>query len=151
MAWKDLDYLVIDLPPGTGDVALSLSQTVPSPARCGDDPAAECRWQTRGGRSAMCLKLNIPPIGVVRNMSYSCVPIARTKATSSAAAAREQMATDRAFRSSEEPIYQPIREGGDRGVPIVISEPDSAARAFMAAAEQTGRGVDRQLQTSPFR
>jgi ATP-binding protein involved in chromosome partitioning len=143
VAWKDLDYLVIDLPPGTGDVALSLSQTVPvAGSIVVTTPQAVSLADTRRA-VAMYRKLNIPPIGVVENMSYFVCPNCSHESDIFGRGGGEQMAIDQGIPFvGRIPIYQPIREGGDRGVPIVISEPDSpAARAFMAAAEQTAAQV----------
>src|SRR5919107_1740766 len=74
VAWKNLDYLVIDLPPGTGDVALSLSQTVPvAGAIVVTTPQQVSLADTRRA-VAMYRKLNIPPLGIIENMSYFVCP-----------------------------------------------------------------------------
>src|SRR6185295_2716103 len=68
--WKDLDYLIVDMPPGTGDVALSLSQTVPvAGSIVVTTPQLVSLSDTRRA-VAMYKKLNIPPIGLIENMSY---------------------------------------------------------------------------------
>ena len=143
VAWKDLDYLVIDLPPGTGDVALSLSQTVPVAGSIVVTTPQQVSLSDTRRAVAMYRKLNIPPIGVVENMSYFMCPNCSHESDIFGRGGGEQMATDLGIPFvGRIPIYQPIREGGDRGVPIVISEPDSpAARAFMAAAERTAAQV----------
>jgi len=143
VAWKDLDYLVIDLPPGTGDVALSLSQTVPVAGSIVVTTPQQVSLSDTRRAVAMYRKLNIPPLGVVENMSYFLCPNCSHESDIFGRGGGEQMATDLSIPFvGRIPIYQPIREGGDRGVPIVISEPDSpAAKAFMAAAEQTAAQV----------
>ena len=74
VAWKDLDYLIVDMPPGTGDVALSLSQTVPvAGAILVTTPQQVSLADTRRA-IRMYQKLNIPPIGIVENMSYYACP-----------------------------------------------------------------------------
>ncbi len=137
--WVDLDYLVVDMPPGTGDVALSLSQSVPvAGAILVTTPQVVSLADTRRA-SAMYTKLNIPILGIVENMSYFVCPNCRHEADIFGRGGGEQMAADLniAFLGRV-PIYQPIREGGDTGVPLMISEPDSpAAQAFVETAART--------------
>jgi ATP-binding protein involved in chromosome partitioning len=143
VAWKDLDYLIVDMPPGTGDVALSLSQTVtvvgsivvttPQKVSLADSLRAVKMYQ----------KLNIPAIGIVENMSYYACPNCHHEADIFGHGGGERLATqlDVPFLGRL-PIYQPIREGSDTGVPIVVSEPGSVAgRAFMTVAERTAAQV----------
>jgi ATP-binding protein involved in chromosome partitioning len=139
VGWRDLDYLVVDMPPGTGDVALSLSQTVPvSGAIVVTTPqtvsVADSRRAVR-----MYQKLNIPPLGVVENMSFyectNCHHQADIFGHGGGQDVADQLNVPFLGRL---PLYQPIRVGSDRGIPLVIAEPDSiAARSFVALAEQT--------------
>jgi ATP-binding protein involved in chromosome partitioning len=141
--WVDLDYLVVDLPPGTGDIALSLSQTVPvAGAIVVTTPQQVSLADTRRA-VAMYKKLNISPLGVIENMSYFVCPNCAHEADIFGRGGGEKMAADlRVPFIGRIPIYQPIREGSDIGVPLMISEPESpAARAFMAAAERTAAQV----------
>jgi ATP-binding protein involved in chromosome partitioning len=141
--WTDLDYLIIDLPPGTGDVVLSLSQTVTvAGAIVVTTPQQVSLADTRRA-IAMYKKLNIPPIGVIENMSYFVCPNCRHEADIFGHGGGESMAVDLGVPFiGRIPIYQPIREGGDTGVPLMISEPDSpASQAFMAAAERMAAQV----------
>ncbi len=141
--WGALDYLVIDMPPGTGDVALSLSQTVPvAGAIVVTTPQRVSLADTRRA-VAMYRKLNIAPLGIVENMGYFVCPSCQHEADIFGRGGGEQLATDLSVPFlGRIPIYQPIREGGDSGVPLVVSEPDSpAARAFMAVAEQAAAKV----------
>src|SRR6266851_8037921 len=141
--WTDLDYLVIDLPPGTGDVALSLSQTVPvAGAIIVTTPQLVSLADSRRA-IAMYKKLNIPPIGVVENMSYFVCRHCNHEADIFGHGGGEAMAADLNVPFlGRIPIYQPIREGSDTGVPLMISEPDSpAGRALVAAAERTAAQV----------
>jgi ATP-binding protein involved in chromosome partitioning len=91
----------------------------------------------------MYRKLNIPPLGIIENMSYFVCPNCRHEADIFGRGGGEQMASDlRLAFLGRIPIYQPIREGSDSGVPLVVSEPDSpSARAFMAVAEQTAAQI----------
>jgi ATP-binding protein involved in chromosome partitioning len=137
--WLNLDYLVIDMPPGTGDVALSLSQLVPvAGAILVTTPQQVSLADTRRA-VAMYKKLNIPPLGVIENMSYFVCPECRHESDIFGHGGGEKMAADMGIPFlGRIPIYQPIREGSDAGVPIMISEPDApAAQAFMATAERT--------------
>jgi ATP-binding protein involved in chromosome partitioning len=141
--WVDLDYLVVDLPPGTGDIALSLSQTVPvAGAIVVTTPQQVSLADTRRA-VAMYKKLNISPLGVIENMSYFVCPNCAHEADIFGRGGGETMAADlRVPFIGRIPIYQPIREGSDIGVPLMISEPESpAARAFMTAAERTAAQV----------
>jgi ATP-binding protein involved in chromosome partitioning len=141
--WAALDYLIVDMPPGTGDIALSLSQTVPvAGAIVVTTPQLVSLADSRRA-VAMYKKLNIPPIGIVENMSYFVCPNCSHEADIFGHGGGEQMASELGVPFvGRIPIYQPIREGGDSGVPLMISEPDSpAARAFMSAAEQTAAQV----------
>jgi ATP-binding protein involved in chromosome partitioning len=143
VAWSNLDYLVIDLPPGTGDVALSLSQTVPvAGAIVVTTPQQVSLADTRRA-VAMYRKLNIPTLGVVENMSYFVCTNCQHESDIFGHGGGEEMATQLGIPFvGRIPIYQPIREGSDTGVPLLISEPDSpAGRAFMAAAERTAAQV----------
>jgi len=143
VAWKDLDYLIIDMPPGTGDVALSLSQTVPvvgsvvvtTPQRVS---LADSRRAVR-----MYQKLNIPTLGIVENMSYHRCTNCHHESDLFGHGGGEAMASEMDVPFlGRLPIYQPIREGGDTGVPLVVAEPASeAARAFLTVAERTAAQI----------
>ena len=143
VAWANLDYLVVDLPPGTGDVALSLSQTVPvAGAIVVTTPQQVSLADTRRA-VAMYRKLNIPTLGVVENMSYYvCTHCSHEADIFGRGGGEELAAAAGAPFVGRIPIYQPIREGSDAGVPLMISEPESpAGRAFMAVAERTAAQV----------
>jgi len=135
--WTDLDYLVVDMPPGTGDVALTLSQTVPVAGAIVVTTPQQVSLADSRRAVAMYKKLNIPPLGIIENMSYFACPSCAHESDIFGHGGGEQMAGELGVPFiGRIPIYQPIREGGDSGVPLTIGEPDSAAaRAFMAAAE----------------
>src|SRR2546421_1684705 len=141
--WTDLDYLVIDLPPGTGDIALSLSQTVPVAGAIVVTTPQQVSLADSRRAVAMDKKLNIPPLGIVENMSYFVCPDCAHEADIFGHGGGEKMAEELSIPFlGRLPIYQPIREGSDSGVPLMISEPDSpAAQAFMATAERTAAQV----------
>ncbi|HXE81028.1 MAG TPA: Mrp/NBP35 family ATP-binding protein [Vicinamibacterales bacterium] len=143
VGWNDLDYLIVDMPPGTGDVALSLAQTVPvSGAIVVTTPQVVSLADTRRA-VRMYQKLNIRTLGVIENMSYFACPGCGTESDIFGRGAAARLAEELGVPLlGSVPIYQPIREGGDRGEPIVIAEPESpAARALFSVAEQAAAQV----------
>src|SRR5690349_20609610 len=141
--WVDLDYLVIDMPPGTGDVALSLSQTVPVAGAIVVTTPQQVSLADSRRAVAMYKKLNIPTLGIVENMSYFVCPTCSHESDIFGKRGGEKMAQELGvpFLGSI-PIYQPIREGGDAGVPLLISEPDApAAKAIVEVAKQAAAQV----------
>ncbi len=143
VAWNDLDYLVVDMPPGTGDVALSLSQTVPVAGAVVVTTSQPVSLSDSRRAIRMYQKLNIPPLGVVENMSYYTCTNCQHEADLFGHGGGETLAAEMEIPFlGRLPIYPAIREGGDRGVPLVTSEPESVAgRAFMALAERVAAQV----------
>jgi len=136
--WKGTDYLVIDLPPGTGDAQLSLAQTAPlSGGVIVTTPQDVALIDVKRG-ILMFQKLNIPVIGIVENMSYLDVPGSDTPLDIFGRGGGRKMAEK--FNVpflGEIPIDPEIRIGGDTGNPIIESNPNSkAAKAFMDIAEK---------------
>jgi ATP-binding protein involved in chromosome partitioning len=126
------------MPPGTGDVALSLSQTVPvAGAVVVTTPQTVSLADTRRA-IRMYEKLNVPPLGLIENMSHFVCPTCHTESDIFGKGGGEHLAEEMNVPFlGRIPIYEPIRVGGDTGVPIVIGEPKStAAQAFRAAAER---------------
>lgn len=141
--WVDLDYLIIDMPPGTGDVALSLSQTVPVAGAIVVTTPQQVSLADSRRAAAMYKKLNIPTLGIVENMSYFICPSCSHESDIFGKRGGEKMAEELGvpFLGSI-PIYQPIREGGDSGVPLLISEPDApAAKAIADVAARAAAQV----------
>src|SRR5690242_7827779 len=143
VAWQDLDYLIIDMPPGTGDVALSLSQTVPVVGAIVVTTPQQVSLADSRRAVRMYQKLSIPTLGVVENMSYYACPNCHHEADIFGHGGGEGLATEMAVPFlGRLPIYQPIREGSDMGVPLVVAEPaSSAARAFLTVAERTAAQI----------
>ena len=141
--WNDLDYLIVDMPPGTGDVALSLSQTVPVAGSIVVTTPQQVSLADSRRAIRMYQKLNIPTLGVIENMSHFVCPNCSHEADIFGHGGGQKMAESMnvAFLGRV-PIYQPIREGSDTGVPLMLSEPDSpAAKAFMATAERVAAEI----------
>ncbi|HEX4567405.1 MAG TPA: Mrp/NBP35 family ATP-binding protein [Vicinamibacterales bacterium] len=150
--WDDVDYLIVDLPPGTGDIALSLSQTIPvAGAVVVTTPQTVSVADTRRA-IRMYEKLNVAPLGLVENMSHFVCQTCHTESDIFGKGGGESLATEMKIPFlGRIPIYEPIRVGGDTGVPIVIGEPKSpAAQAFRAAAEQLATQIAvLSLKTGP--
>lgn len=125
--WGDLDYLVIDLPPGTGDVQLSVAQNltltgglvVTLPQKVSIEDAA------RG--LEMFKKLNVPILGVIENMSYLELEGGTRMDIFGSGGGRALAERAGVPFLGEIPLTPAVREGGDNGKPIVIADPDSAA------------------------
>jgi ATP-binding protein involved in chromosome partitioning len=147
--WPELDYLVIDMPPGTGDVALSLSQTVPvSGAIVVTTPQTVSLADTRRA-IRMYEKLHIPTLGLVENMSHFVCTGCGRESDIFGKGGGERLAADMGTPFlGRIPLYEPIRAGGDRGVPIVVAEPESpAGEALQSVAERAAA----QLSIASFK
>jgi ATP-binding protein involved in chromosome partitioning len=136
--WDDIDYLIVDMPPGTGDIALSLSQSIPvSGSVVVTTPQIVSVADTRRA-VGMYRKLNVTPLGLIENMSHFVCPDCRHETDIFGKGGGEALAAELSIPFlGRVPIYEPIRIGGDLGVPITIGERGSpAADAFRAAARQ---------------
>ncbi|MBI4605175.1 MAG: Mrp/NBP35 family ATP-binding protein [Planctomycetes bacterium] len=143
--WGELDYLVVDLPPGTGDAQLSISQAVSiSGAVIVTTPQDISLLDARKGL-LMFRQMRVPVLGIVENMSYFRCPHCgeRTDIFSHGGGRRAAEELGVPFLG-EIPIDPKVVPGGDKGVPIVVEDPESpAAKAYIAFAGQ----VAAQLST----
>jgi len=138
VAWGELDYFLVDMPPGTGDAQLSLVQatnvhgalivTTPQDVATGD--------ALRGAK--MFQRVNVPVLGIVENMSWFECPHCGKPTAIFGSAGGKRLADELELPLlGEIPLYPPVLEGGDRGVPIVVAEPDSpAGRALRSLADR---------------
>ena len=136
--WENIDYMIVDMPPGTGDIALSLSQTVPvSGSVVVTTPQIVSVADTRRA-VRMYQKLNVPTLGLIENMSHFVCPSCRHESDIFGKGGGEALAEELSVPFlGRIPIYEPIRIGGDTGVPITVGEKGSlAAEAFRYAAER---------------
>ncbi len=146
VAWGDLDYLLIDLPPGTGDAQLSIAQLVPlTGAVIVTTPQEVALLDSKKGL-AMFKKVNVPLLGIIENMSFfecpHCHEATEIFSRGGGRTAAEKL--DIPFLG-EIPIDPAIREGGDSGIPIIIADPDSAqTRSFMDIA----KSLEEQVSTT---
>ncbi len=150
--WGTIDYLIVDMPPGTGDVALSLSQTVAvSGAVVVTTPQTVSLADTRRA-VRMYQKLNVPTLGLIENMSHFICPGCQMETDIFGKGGGEVLAQELSVPFlGRIPIYEPIRVGGDTGIPIAIGEPKSqAAGAFRAAAERLAAQLSIQSYKRPI-
>ena len=151
--WGELDYLVCDLPPGTGDVQLSLSQLIPIAGSVMVTTPQEVSIVDVVKGIAMFEKVEIPILGIVENMSYyKCPACGHTDEIFSHGGGKrlaQEVGTD---FFGEIPIDTRIRFGGDAGVPIIVSSPDSdnAAR-FMDIATKAAIKIAGAVLSKPKR
>jgi len=126
VAWGELDVLVVDLPPGTGDAQLTMAQQVPlAGAVIVSTPQDIALLDARKGLN-MFRRVDVPVLGIIENMSYFCCPNCghRTDIFSHGGARREADSLGMEFLG-EVPLDIAIRETSDEGQPIVMSQPDS--------------------------
>ncbi len=135
--WSDLDYLIVDLPPGTGDIPLTLAQTIPITGilvvTTPQDVASNIAVKAFG----MFQKLNIPIIGVIENMSYfKCPDCNKDHHIFGKGGAMKISEKYNIPFLGEIPLNPGIMEGSDTGKPVLVTDPKSAhAKAFTAAAK----------------
>src|ERR1043166_4476703 len=133
--WGELDYLLVDLPPGTGDAHLSLCQTVPLDGGVIVTTPQEASLGVVRKGIAMFQKVNVPILGLVENMSYYTTPNGDRIELFGHGGGKAEAVRQNAPFLGEVPIYVEIREGGDAGQPVVVTRPESAAgRAFVDVA-----------------
>jgi len=146
VAWGELDYLVVDLPPGTGDVALSMAQSVPmAGAVVVTTPQGVSVSDVRKA-VAMFRQLNVPVLGVVENMSYFVCGHCQERTDIFGNGGGRRMAEDLQIPFlGEVPIDTRVRSGGDEGRPIVVEAPDApASLAFSDIAGKVAAQVSIQ-------
>jgi ATP-binding protein involved in chromosome partitioning len=140
--WGELDYLIIDLPPGTGDAALSLAQSLPlSGGVIVTLPQQVSLDDARRGME-MFRQLDVPILGVVENMSYLDLPDG-SRMDVFGSGGGERMAAEAGVPFiGAIPMDPSVREGGDAGTPVVVSHPDSAAaQALRAVGEDVAAKI----------
>ena len=133
--WGDLDFLVVDLPPGTGDAQLSLCQTVPLDGGVIVTTPQEASLGVVRKGIAMFNKVNVPIFGIVENMSYFTAPNGERVEIFGHGGGRAEAGRQNVPFLGEVPILTEIREGGDQGIPVVVSAPNGpAAQVFIQIA-----------------
>ena|SRR5208282_933899 len=133
--WGGVDFLLVDLPPGTGDAQLSLCQTVPLDGGVIVTTPQEASLGVVRKGIAMFNKVNVPILGIVENMSYFTAPNGERVEIFGHGGGREEAARQNLAFLGEVPIFTEIREAGDLGVPVVVSAPNHpAGKTFIQIA-----------------
>ncbi|MGI9104903.1 MAG: Mrp/NBP35 family ATP-binding protein [Pyrinomonadaceae bacterium] len=141
--WGELDYLIVDMPPGTGDVQLSLAQLVPVQGAVLVTTPQEVAVADVRRALRMFETVAVPVLGIVENMSYFVAPDTGNRYNIFGAGGGQRLADayDVPFLGAI-PLGLDVRAGGDEGVPIVVGHPDSPqAQAFRHVAEEVARQV----------
>ncbi len=140
--WGELDYLLVDLPPGTGDAQLSLCQTVPLDGGVIVTTPQEASLGVVRKGIAMFNKVNVPILGLIENMSYFTTPGGERVEIFGHGGGRAEAERQRIPFLGEIPIFTAIREGGDAGTPVVEGAKGTPpAEAFVSIA----RTLERQF------
>ncbi|MGO4670849.1 Mrp/NBP35 family ATP-binding protein [Bosea sp. 2YAB26] len=151
VAWGELDVLVVDMPPGTGDAQLTMAQQTPlAGAVIVSTPQDLALLDARRG-VAMFKRVEVPILGIVENMSYFVCPECghRSDIFAHGGARHEAERLGVPFLG-EIPLAMPIRETSDAGRPIVASDPESAhAKAYLAIARQVQAGLSGKTRAAP--
>lgn len=134
--WGELDYLLVDLPPGTGDAQLSLCQTVPLDGGVIVTTPQEASLGVVRKGIGMFEKVNVPILGIVENMSYFTAPNGDRIEIFGHGGGKAEADRQKTAFLGEVPIFTEIREAGDSGEPVVVRAPsDPPAQAFIQVAE----------------
>ncbi len=140
--WKELDYLIFDFPPGTGDIQITIAQTIPLSGAVIVTTPQDVALADVSKAVSMFRKLNVPVLGLVENMSYYELPDG-TKDFIFGHHGGEIFARTQGIPFlGEIPIDRAVREGGDSGTPYVLGHPDSAtSNAIIRASKEVARRV----------
>lgn len=134
--WGELDCLVVDLPPGTGDAQLTLCQTVPLDGGVIVTTPQEASLGVVRKGIAMFRKVNVPILGIIENMSYFVTPSGERVEIFGHGGGQTEAARQQTPFLGEIPIFTEIREGGDKGFPVVVTAPEAPyGQAFIKIAE----------------
>jgi len=138
ITWGELDYLLIDLPPGTSDASMSMAMEAPISGAVIVSTPQDVALEDAAKAVAMFDKLNVPVFGVIENMSYFACPHCGERTDIFGHGGARQAADDLGLEFlGELPIDPATRQGADEGVPVVVGHPESAqARAFIDVAKQ---------------
>lgn len=154
--WGELDYLIVDLPPGTGDIQLSLCQTIPVTGAVIVSTPQDVAWNVAQKAIMMFDKLNAPVLGIIENMSHHiCSHCGEKEETFGSGGARRAAKRLGIPFLGEIPLVMSIRSTADQGDPIVHSDPTNASsRAIIKIAENMAaqisiRNIQGETKTIP--
>jgi ATP-binding protein involved in chromosome partitioning len=143
--WGDLDYLVLDLPPGTGDVALTLAQKIKVTGAVVVTTPQEVALADVYKGVSLCQKVNIPILGVVENMSFFIDSAGVKHEVFGSGGGQKVAEYAKAPLLGQIPMDSLVREWGDKGTPVVQSAPESdAGQAFAAVADSLSTLIAKQ-------
>ena len=149
--WGDLDFLLCDLPPGTGDVSISLASFLPGASMLVVTTPQEAARKVAERAGKMAERTNLRPLGVIENMSwFACPHCGERTSIFGAGGGQEAADTLGVPLFAQVPLVPDLREGGDEGRPIVVTDPDSPAGqalrdAARAVAQATRSKVGKPL------
>ncbi|MEE8462180.1 MAG: Mrp/NBP35 family ATP-binding protein [Acidobacteriota bacterium] len=151
--WGELDYLIIDLPPGTGDIQLSLCQKVPLTGAVIVSTPQDVALNVALKAIAMFNQLNTPILGIVENMShYRCSHCGQRDEIFGTGGAREVSDSRGLPFLGEIPLSTNIRVHSDQGKPVVLADPESEqAKAFLQVAENTAAQISIRNMAGDFK
>jgi ATP-binding protein involved in chromosome partitioning len=133
--WGDLDFLLADLPPGTGDVSISLASFLPGASMLVVTTPQEAARKVAERAGKMAERTNLRPLGVIENMSwFECPHCGERTAIFGGGGGQDAADTLGVLLLAQVPLMPALREGGDDGHPIVVTDPDSPAGAALRAA-----------------
>ena len=144
--WGDLDYLLVDLPPGTGDIQLTLAQKIPVAGAVIVTTPQEIATLDARKALKMFEKVNIPVLGLIENMAvHVCGNCGHAERIFGEGGGRKMAEQYGVVQLGALPLEIGIREQGDAGTPIVAAQPDSAAaQAYRAAARTLLAELDKR-------
>jgi ATP-binding protein involved in chromosome partitioning len=136
--WGDLDFLLADLPPGTGDVSISLASFLPGAQMLVVTTPQEAARKVAERAGKMAERTNLRPIGVIENMSWFVCPHCGERTSIFGDGGGQEAANTLSVPLfGQVPIEPALREGGDIGVPIVVRDPDSPAGSVLREAARS--------------
>jgi ATP-binding protein involved in chromosome partitioning len=141
--WGPLDFLLVDLPPGTGDVQLSLAQKVPISGAIAVTTPQDVALSDAKKAIDMWTRVGVPLLGVIENMSYFIPPGSTEKVNLFPKGSLDNYLREQGIaKLGEVPFHPNVGRGGEAGIPVVESDPTGdEAKAFTALAEKLRRQV----------
>jgi ATP-binding protein involved in chromosome partitioning len=155
--WGDIDFLLCDLPPGTGDVSISLASFLPGASMLVVTTPQDAARTVAERAGKMAERTNLRALGVIENMSwFECPHCGQREPIFGQGGGEAAARTLQVPLIAQIPLVRSVREGGDHGVPIVIAQPDSvASQAFREAARALARAtktrIGKPLSLTPSR
>jgi ATP-binding protein involved in chromosome partitioning len=149
--WGDLDFLLADLPPGTGDVSISLASFLPGASMLVVTTPQEAARKVAERAGKMAERTNLRPLGVIENMSwFACPHCGERTSIFGSGGGQEAADTLGVPLMAQVPLVPDLREGGDDGRPIVVTDPDSPAGEALREAARKVAQVTRSKVGKPL-